>query len=56
MLWVLNQSDGAHTLLDIAERAKLPFAFVLDAANRLLEHGLLRPADGPGVEKRHGRS
>ena len=26
MLWVLNLSDGRHTLLDIAERAELPFA------------------------------
>ncbi len=26
MLWVLNLSDGEHSLLDIAERAALPFA------------------------------
>src|SRR5690606_22402773 len=25
MLWVLNLSDGTHSLLDIAERAGLPF-------------------------------
>ena len=28
MLWVLNLSDGAHSLLDIAERSGLPFATV----------------------------
>ena len=43
MLWVLNLSDGRHTLLDIAERAALPFAAVRDAATALAEHGLLKP-------------
>ncbi|MDB5076779.1 MAG: Protein of unknown function aminopeptidase [Chloroflexi bacterium] len=41
LLWVLNLSDGAHTLLDIAERASLPFAGIHRAAQALLEHGLL---------------
>ncbi len=41
MLWVLNLSDGDHTLLDIAERAVLPFELVLTAARALVEHGLL---------------
>jgi len=42
MLWVLNLSDGTNSLLDIAERSKLPFEIVLKAA-RLLEaqQGLL---------------
>lgn len=41
MLWVLNLSDGSHSLLDIAERASMPFA-VIEATARLLEsHGLL---------------
>lgn len=35
MLWVLNLSDGRHTLLDIAERAQMPFASVRRAADRL---------------------
>ena len=26
MLWILNLSDESHSLLDIAERADLPFA------------------------------
>jgi aminopeptidase-like protein len=44
MLWVLNLSDGAHSLLDIAERADLPFAIVRRTAELLQEHGLLVPA------------
>jgi aminopeptidase-like protein len=41
MLWVLNLSDCNHALLDIAERAALPFELVLQAARTLVEHGLL---------------
>jgi aminopeptidase-like protein len=40
-LWVLNLSDGEHSLLDIAERATLPFSAVLEAAEILSRHGLL---------------
>ena len=28
MLWVLNLSDGEHSLLDIADRAQLPFSSI----------------------------
>jgi aminopeptidase-like protein len=42
MLWVLNFSDGRHTLLDIAERADLPFRAVAGAAAVLGKTGLLR--------------
>lgn len=42
MLWVLNFSDGKHTLLEIAERSSLEFAVIRKAAERLLEHGLLQ--------------
>jgi aminopeptidase-like protein len=41
LLWVLNQSDGNHSLLDIAERAGLPFWEIRRAADLLLTHGLL---------------
>jgi aminopeptidase-like protein len=44
LLWVLNQSDGTHDLLAIAERSGLPFAVVRDAATTLAEHGLLAEA------------
>lgn len=50
MLWVLNLSDGGHSLLDIAERANLSFNIVFDAAKTLQEHGLLASgAVGPDV-------
>jgi aminopeptidase-like protein len=42
MLWVLNFSDGHHSLLDIAERADIPFGLIHSTAQLLLEHGLLR--------------
>jgi aminopeptidase-like protein len=42
MLWVLNFSDGRHTLLDIAERAKVAFHVVRSAADALERAGLLR--------------
>ena len=44
LLWVLNQSDGSHSLLDIAARSELPFAVVREAADRLHEAGLLSEA------------
>jgi aminopeptidase-like protein len=43
MLWVLNLSDGKHTLLDIAERSGLQFAVLRSAASALLTHQLLEP-------------
>jgi len=41
MLWVLNQSDGGNSLLDIAERSGIPFASLRRSARKLLEAGLL---------------
>jgi aminopeptidase-like protein len=41
LLWILNLADGRHSLLDIAERAKLPFGVVAEAARLLRESGLL---------------
>ena len=41
MLWVLNGSDGTSSLLDIAQRAALPFAKVRAAADVLLANNLL---------------
>ncbi len=42
LLWVLNQSDGKHSLLDIAERSQLPFELVATAADALVRVDLLR--------------
>jgi len=41
LLWVLNFADGKHSLLDIANRAQMPFGIIADAARRLREKGLL---------------
>jgi aminopeptidase-like protein len=42
MLWVLNLADGEHGLLDIAERAGLPFDSVAVAAGALADAGLVK--------------
>lgn len=42
LLWVLNLSDGQHTVLDIAERAEVPFHRVHAAVEALLKVGLLK--------------
>lgn len=42
LLWVLNMSDGRHSLLDIADRADLPMATVAEATVDLEACGLLR--------------
>jgi aminopeptidase-like protein len=42
MLWVLNLSDGSHSLLDIAERANMNFELVAEAAASLLGQELLK--------------
>ncbi len=47
LLWVLNLSDGRHSLLDIAKRARLDIDLVIDAAAALERHDLLAvPSDG----------
>ena len=40
-LWLLNLSDEAHDLLEIAERSGLPFEAVREAALTLEQHELL---------------
>jgi aminopeptidase-like protein len=42
ILWVLNQSDGNHSLFDIAERSGLTFKEIRSAADALLQTDLLR--------------
>jgi aminopeptidase-like protein len=44
MLWVLSLADGKNSLLDIAERADLPFRIVNETARMLEMHGLLAEA------------
>jgi len=42
MLWVLNLSDGNHSLLDIAEQSSIRFESIQRAADALQKHRLLR--------------
>jgi aminopeptidase-like protein len=42
VFWVLNQSDGSRSLLEIASRAKMPFERIHAAAKMLSENGLLK--------------
>lgn len=42
LLWVLNLSDGTHSLLDISEAANQPFREIKRAADALERCGLLR--------------
>lgn len=56
-LWVLNLSDGDHSLLDIAERSGLPFSLISDAADVLREGGLLADTpNGASVQQTPRRS
>ncbi|HEX5656260.1 MAG TPA: DUF4910 domain-containing protein [Polyangiales bacterium] len=45
LLWVLNLSDGESSLLDIAERAQMPFATLRHAADLLTAGALLEPLE-----------
>ena len=44
LLWTLNLADGRHTVLDMAERSRMPFAAIERAVRALTEHGLLKEA------------
>jgi len=44
LLWVLNLSDGGHSLLEIADRAHIPFPDIRRAADALRRCELLREA------------
>jgi aminopeptidase-like protein len=47
--WLLNLSDGEHSLLDIAERSGKSFEALKRGADMLQVAGLLRPLeDGRG--------
>jgi len=42
MLWILNMSDGNHTLLDISDMSNLEFSLIKNIANLLFSHNLLK--------------
>ena len=48
LLWALNLADGRHSLLDMAERAQVPFREMRAAAEAAMRAGLLVPADPAG--------
>lgn len=50
-LWVLNLSDGKHSLLGIAERSGLPFSILGEAAHLLYQKGLLSVAANDGADE-----
>jgi aminopeptidase-like protein len=45
LLWVLNFSDGKHSLLDISERSGLDFTKLADVAQLLIKHNLIRTVE-----------
>ena len=55
LLWVLNQSDGHHSLLDIAQRSGLKFAALQAAAAELRKARLLGVSADANRRSRAGR-
>lgn len=54
MLWVLNFSDGRHSLIDIAQRADISFAAIHRAALALKDAGLLGVVQGSSSDVSRG--
>jgi len=42
IFWILNQSDGENSLLDIAIKSKLDFHLIKEVADKLVDHNLLK--------------
>jgi aminopeptidase-like protein len=53
MLWLLNQADGLHGVLDIAAASGLQQSIVHQAAEALLQAGLMEDVDGNGHDSRN---
>lgn len=54
-LWVLNFSDGQHSLLDIAERSRIAYPLIRDAAALLHENGLLSVVSEDAAREKSSR-
>jgi aminopeptidase-like protein len=54
-LWVLNLSDGQHSLLDIAERSRMAFPMIHEAAELLHENGLLSVVSEDAAREKSSR-
>ena len=50
LLWLLNQGDGRHDLIDVARRSRLPLPLLARAAAALVQAGLLAPADAHSIQ------
>ena len=50
ILWTLNLSDGSRSLLDVAQRSRLPFSLILQAARTLEENNFLTRQSTGGLE------
>jgi aminopeptidase-like protein len=51
ILWVLNLSDGEHSLLDIAERSGQSFSMINHAAQTLCQNHLLEVISEGAIER-----
>ena len=51
VLWVLNQADGTKSLIEIADRARLPLDLMVAAAEALKAADLIAPAGQRGAEQ-----
>ena len=54
LLWVLSMSDGRHSLLEIADRAAMPFATIRRAADALESAALLKSIQRGAVDRTVG--
>jgi aminopeptidase-like protein len=48
VLWILNLSDGRHSITAIAERSGLALSLIEEAAAVLEKQGLILPCGDPG--------
>ena len=53
MLWVVNRSDGGHTLWDIAQRSSLSFDVVAGAGSATCGVGLIKENSIPAGSSPH---
>lgn len=51
VLWLLNQADGTKSLINIADRTKLPFDLMVAAAEALKAADLIAPAGSSDAER-----
>jgi aminopeptidase-like protein len=55
LLWVLNQSDGSASILDISEKSSVPFGDLVRAAGKLVDAELLAPAGDAATPRQAAR-